>query len=176
MAGTFGNKNAIGNQGGRPRTWDRKFIALEMIAWSKLDTATNLNGFCGIHEIWPQKLYEWADDDIEFWEALTITKSNLAQRREDMLNQGLLHKAAYDNNAGAYDYVIKRNKRKDMEFESKLKHAELAKVDANIVLSHEKVLDQLSAMVSGNKSSRNNSASSSENKTIKVEMSADKSA
>jgi hypothetical protein len=140
------------HKGGRPRTRDRVKIAADLVEWAKKDENINLNGFCCEYEppFSPQVLYEWAEEkDAEGWlitESMRIAKAFLAKRREIKLNDGTLHSKAYDKNATAYDYIMKKDLQEQMEFESTLKQREMKSVSQADVERFESVMGQLSSL------------------------------
>ena len=106
--------------GGRPREYDRDKIADDLIVWAQKYDSYNLNGFCALNMIAPQKITEWAKECPRFHEAYTIAKTFLGLRREQGLNEGKVHQKAYDLNAAVYDYFLKQERREHAEFESLL--------------------------------------------------------
>lgn len=119
--GTIGNQNAVGNSGGRERIYDREAIAKDLIAWSKQMFSTNLNRFCGDREIVPEYLSVWAKESFEFSQALKIARANIASNREDLLNRGGFHQAAYNRNQRYYDHFECTQWEYEKTLESKLK-------------------------------------------------------
>lgn len=115
--------------GGRPREHDRDAIALDLIEWSKLDTSTNLNGFCASRGLAPSKITDWARECEKFRGAYEEAKAALGQRRETMLALGTLHTKAYDLNAAVYDHFLKDERRSEMAYESDLRKGEEKKAD-----------------------------------------------
>ncbi len=82
MAG-FPNKNALGNKGGAPRTYDRKQIAEDLIEWSYQPDALKYTMFARYLKEKRNILFnltrlcDWADEDTEFAESLSIAKQNI---------------------------------------------------------------------------------------------------
>ena len=82
MAG-FPNKNALGNKGGSPRTYDRKQIADDLVEWSESPDALKFTMFARYLRLKDgmlfnvTKLPEWAHEDTEFAEAYSIAKQNI---------------------------------------------------------------------------------------------------
>lgn len=130
--GPRGNKNALGNEGGRPREHDRQQIAKDLLEWAKLETSLNLNGFCAKQLIAPQKISQFALEDDMFRESLQLTKSILAERRERNLVTGILHNKAYEANLTVYDHFIKEDRREEKEFDASIKKDE-SKTPSEIV-------------------------------------------
>ena len=111
---------------GRPQEYDRKQVAVNLVEWAKKATSINLCGFCTTHDplLPPVYLSRWAKDDEDFRLAYETAKAFLGNRREQMLNDDLLHVKAYDLNATTYDWFLKDEKRQQAEFESSLKEKE----------------------------------------------------
>lgn len=89
--------------GGRPREFDRKKVAEDLLAWAAKDDSINLNKFCALNGINPYSMLRWKDEDSEFRQAYEEAKSFLGFRREEQLSKGKLHVKAYDLNATVYD-------------------------------------------------------------------------
>jgi hypothetical protein len=111
---------------GRPEKYDRKQIALDLIAWAKQDDSINLCKFCCLHDpiIPPPYLSEWAKEDKDFSEAYRVAKSFLGFRREEKLNRDEMHVKAYDLNAKTYDFFLNEQAQATSAFESSLKQKE----------------------------------------------------
>ena len=107
---------------GRLRMHDREQIAKDMIEWAKLDTSTNLNGFCATREppMAPSKVTLWAKEDDFFRQAYEATKAIIGMRRERNLSNGSLHTKAYDLNAKVYDHFLKEEWKETVKYESEL--------------------------------------------------------
>src|SRR5258708_2877992 len=106
---------------GRPREWDRSIVAQDLITWAKLDSSTNLNGFCSDNLIPPSKISEWARACKDFRLAFELAKSFLAKRREEKLSKGTLHVKAYDLNVAVYDHFTKEDRKEQAAYEASLK-------------------------------------------------------
>jgi len=146
MPGPKGNKNALGNDGGRPIVHDRQRLAKELIEWAQLPTSINLNGFCCTRNppVSPIKLSLFSSENEQFREALQIAKAFLAERRERMLSEETLHSKAYDMNATVYDYFMKEERMAQAKYEADLKaKAEQAKYDLESLKQLSAVMDQI---------------------------------
>lgn len=126
---------------GRPKEWDKKKVADELIEWAKQPDSINLCKFCALHDpiIPPSYFGVWAKEDEYFSTAYEAAKSFLGFRREEWLNGEALHVKAYDLNAKTYDFFLKEEARKQAEFESSLrKQEEGAKQSTyNIMVPHD---------------------------------------
>lgn len=122
-------KKPEANPVGRPREHDREKIADDMIEWARKDDSINLNKFCAYYEpiIPPSKISRWAKEDEEFRQAYESAKMFLAFRREEMLNNEMLHVKAYDLNATVYDYFLDEKKTETAKFEASLRKEEDSK-------------------------------------------------
>ncbi len=111
---------------GRLREYDRDQIAKDLIEWAKKPDSINLNKFCCSYPtpFSPKKISAWSFEDEFFRESVEIAKAFLGARREEWLNQEILHVKGYDLNASTYDYFLKEEKRIQAEFESSLRKDE----------------------------------------------------
>jgi len=119
----LGNKNALGNNGGRPHT-DLSKIATQMIDWVKNEDSINLNGFCGKYFYNPKMILHWSKHNLEFCDVYETVKAILADRREKLLCQNKLHQKAYAIHCSVYDQFQRDEKLAILEFEAKLKSNE----------------------------------------------------
>ncbi len=158
MAAPHGNQYALGNQGGRPREYDRASIAEELIKWAKLPDSVNLCGFCCSRDppLDPNKVTQWALEDDEFRKAYRTAKAFLGNRREQMLSADLLHSKAYDLNAKTYDHFLKDEHRQQMEFESALASKENASYSEKDAQRLDAFTNQVSKLSDALNNSRNN--------------------
>jgi hypothetical protein len=106
---------------GRPREYDLKKVANDLIEWAKKDDSINLNKFCAHNDIVPSTMLRWKDEDKEFREAYDKTKSYIAFRREEQLSKGKLHVKAYDLNATVYDAFSRDEKMYMAKYEADVK-------------------------------------------------------
>lgn len=106
---------------GRPREYNRDFIAHELILWAKKPSSINLCEFCSEKMLPPSKLSLWAKECDKFRQSYELAKCFLGSRREKMLTDETLHVKAYDLNATTYDYFLKEEKRLQSEYEASLK-------------------------------------------------------
>lgn len=116
-----GNKNAVGNDGGRPRIHDREALKEDLLKWSKLLYSINLNAWSGKNMITPEYVFRWAKEDPEFRHALDIAKSNIAANREELLCKGALHPVSYSKHVHLYDGYTYNHWKKEKRYEGKIK-------------------------------------------------------
>lgn len=133
MAAPKGNKNAIGNKGGRPREYDRDYIEEQLDLWSQKSDSIILPQFSAEFSIPSDTVLEFAKEDIEFRRTLTIARSRLAARREVMLHQNALHQASYNKYQVHYDTYLKKDEREDAE------HAAVVKQKSEVAESNKPI-------------------------------------
>lgn len=138
---------------GRPREHDRDQIASDLIEWARKEDSINLNKFCCTREppLAPSKISIWASECPLFRKAYETAKAFLGARREEWLNQEVLHVKAYDLNATTYDYFLKEEKRDQSAFESKLKGKEEEVVGEQAINQFNAFMNQLEAIQSARK-------------------------
>lgn len=143
---------------GAPRKHNREQIALDLVEWAKLDDSINVNKFCAYYEPpFPvDNLSDWAKFDKAFRRSYDTAKTFIAFRREEWVSKGKLHVKPYDLAAPAYDKVIKREKRENAKFESKIKQKEENKVPDIIVTKFDNLMSQISSVQSDLKTASNN--------------------
>lgn len=135
------------DKGGRPREYDRDFIACELVIWAQKETSINLCEFCAIKMLPPSKITIWAKECERFRKAYELAKCFLGHRREQMLSKEELHVKAYDLNAATYDYFLKEEKRMQAEYEAALKAAqEMKPVSDEEKARHEALMSLLLSM------------------------------
>jgi len=144
---------------GRPRTHNREQIAKDIIEWARKPDSINLCKFCAYYDppIHPSKLANWAKECEKFRQSYDIAKLFLGSRREEWLNQDLLHVKAYDLNATNYDYFLKEEKRSQQEYENTLAKAihEVATDDQK--KQHSELIQQLKDLQAARKTASKSS-------------------
>lgn len=148
MAAPKGNQYAKGNNGGRPFTYDRHKMAIDLIEWAKQDDSLNLCKFCCSYDppIDPHYLIKTAKEDDELGNAYRTAKSFLGARREEMLNINKLNARAYEANKHVYDMFIKDDYRDNQKFESDLKKQVADDVSAEYKTLLASVMNQLKSI------------------------------
>lgn len=124
MPGPKGNKNAVGNKGGRPTIYDPEIEANAIDEWSQMESAINLVGFCVWRDICPDYIYEWAAKSIVFSKALKRAKARLAERRERMANEGSLNYGSFARYQDCFDPFLKSHEDGKKEYEANLKNTQ----------------------------------------------------
>lgn len=129
-----GNKNAVGNDGGRPRIHDREALREDLLKWSKLMYSINLNAWSGKHEISYRYVFKWAKEDPVFRESLEIAKANIAANREELLCKGALHPVAYSRSLHMYDPYMYNHWKKEKRYEGKIKSKAEKEANRDLVI------------------------------------------
>lgn len=114
----------MAHPGGRPREYDRKEVAQQLLEWVAKEDSTNINGFVGDYLIPYSRIWQFAQEDPEFREILDIVKSKIGVRREAWVNAKLLHPTAYGLNARVYDKAMHQYYREDAKYLSDLRKEE----------------------------------------------------
>ena len=111
--------------GGRPRE-DKSQVAQQLLEWAKKQGSVHLCKFCVEYcdpPIAPHTLYKWGCEDEEFRKTYVLAKAYIAYKREEELNLGNLHPAAYNANKCVYDYFQEQHRKEVAEHEFKMKLA-----------------------------------------------------
>ena len=80
-----------GKNGGRPPDWTEDKIndfADKLIEWAKIESSRYLESFCKINGTYPQKLYELAEKNDRFSEALKFARASLAANIAEFVEVG----------------------------------------------------------------------------------------
>lgn len=80
MAAPKGHKFSVGNNGGRPRVYDRDEEADALIEWAKKPDSFTLYGFTTERGYLAENLAKWAKDNKKFAVALKFAKEAIANR------------------------------------------------------------------------------------------------
>lgn len=126
MAAPKGNQNAKGNPKvtGRPMEYDLQKEADALLKWAKKPDSMHLAAFAMERGFAATKLYLWRDKDVDFREALTIAKDQLAIRLREGVNAKTYNERLGARDITAHDSLLKIDERDDMVFASKLKQKE----------------------------------------------------
>lgn len=115
---------------GRPRKYDLKKEAEDLLKWSEKSTSTCLYQFTDDKDYLAQDLSKFSDADVDFKLALLKAKERIARRREDAMNRGKINYGAWNRWAGFYSQHLhdyeEGIKDKDMERKKKIAAAEPA--------------------------------------------------
>lgn len=123
MPAPKGNKNAIGNTGGRPCKFDKEAEFKALLEWSKTDEALVFRMFPCMRGYSHDTLQNWAQENIEFLDIYNIALEMVGARRELRL---LLtdSPSPFQRYATYYDKKLRKHEREDKEFDSSLKQKE----------------------------------------------------
>lgn len=121
MPAPFGNQNAIGNEGGRPRIHKREELLQKLIEFSKKRSSTSLNQYCEEQDISPEYISRWSKEDIEFRQIMMIVRARLAARREEFMNMNAFSHVVYSGGLRYYDRFANEQWCEEKTFESNLK-------------------------------------------------------
>ena len=107
-----GNKNALGNEGGRPRRFDLKKEAKALVEWANKKDSLVLRLFAAIRGYADQaKLHEYCEMEPEFRQAYNQAKMIIGARREQLLLSGKGHYAPFQRYAALYDPDLKQHEK-----------------------------------------------------------------
>jgi hypothetical protein len=110
MPGQKGNKNAIGNNGGRPRKFDLVEEAKAFKEWADKPDSLVLRKFAAVRGYDCQsRLNDYANESVEFGQAFKYAKIMIGARREELLVKGKGHPAPFMRYAAIYDPELKRH-------------------------------------------------------------------
>ncbi|MHB1059979.1 MAG: hypothetical protein ACYC0F_19120, partial [Rhodanobacter sp.] len=117
---------------GRPKVYTPEVLeslATELLDWVMKPTSTMLIGFTNEKLLPPSRITEWAKASETFSLALSTAKAIIAQRREDLFNQGKILTASYHMYQRFNDPLVNQHFRDEFSFEANIK--EKAKSDHN---------------------------------------------
>lgn len=78
-------------------------VATSMLEWGDQEDALSFNEFLGQLPHTRTQIYTWAADHPVLWEAIEITKTKLAVKRERRAAQDPQYNLVYAKNLGVYD-------------------------------------------------------------------------
>lgn len=99
---------------GRPKEYDAAIIADELLEWVNDEESINIAQFCADRGYVPTLIWRYNKENADFEGVYTIVKLKLAERRERMLNYGLLNYGAWARYQRGYDpFLAKEEDDKD---------------------------------------------------------------
>ncbi len=121
-----GNKNALGNQGGRPPKYDLLIEAQELLEWSLKDDSTAIYQFTNLKEYCADELNDFADRCSVFALALKKAKERVGQRREQKCSTGEMNYGVWNRSAPIYHKQLHKFEEsiKDADMQRKIKIAD----------------------------------------------------
>lgn len=134
---TQGNQIAKGHGFGAPKIYTIEIIeqyAKEFYEWSKHPSSMILGQFYDIHDLYPQRMQDFAEQSSVFAEALKIGKARIAERRERLVHYGKLEKSTFNRYQGFFDQDLRDHERTEKEFEYRVKANLEQKNNAQIII------------------------------------------
>lgn len=117
--GPIGNKNALGNEGGRPCKFNKELELREFLEWAKNDDSLVLRMFAPYRGYSHQTLELWAKENDEFLEIFNMAKTLVGARRELRLIDANNSKP-FDRYATYYDDSLHEHEKRDLEHKAKV--------------------------------------------------------
>lgn len=142
----IGNKNALGNNGGRPREYDRVQIAKDFYQWTlDHEDCLTVPHFTVHIPIVSSKMSDWANEDKtgEFCEWYYAGKEQIGLNRLNATlieGEGKLDRGIYLKHVGNFDKDKHRYDRQEKVFDSSLKNEEQAKVAEEVIAQNERLM------------------------------------
>jgi hypothetical protein len=139
MPGPIGNQHALGNNGGRPKEYDRIQIGRDFVEWATNNIealtvpmfATSIGLHSGI-------MRNWARENDEFRALFREGKEQIGINRLRATQQDLLDNSIYRGHIGNYDIDINEYIREEKAFDAALSHEGDSKpTQINIKVSHD---------------------------------------
>ena len=110
------NRNNPSNPG--RRKYDHYIIAEELLDWSLNEDAISIAGFCAERGYLSELIWRFEIEFEEFSYAYHIAKMRLAERRERMLNEGVMHCATFQRYQGGYDPFLRKDEDNEKDKEA----------------------------------------------------------
>lgn len=127
MPAPLGHKFSEGNQGGRPREYDRLEIAQQMVDYAKNNPdCLTVPTFAITVGIPTYKLRIWASECEKFRTLFLTARDIIAQNRLNSTLAGVLDSSIYRGTNHYYDYDIRDEIREEKTFDSGLRIQEKA--------------------------------------------------
>ena len=105
----------------RPREYDRKEVADNLLKWAQKEDSINLCGFCAEYLVPAGTMLRWKDEDDWFRETYEMVRCMIGSRRESLLTNGKLHVKAFDLNAKTYDPFLRDEHRNQVKYDAMIK-------------------------------------------------------
>lgn len=131
---------------GRPRVYDSKKIADELLEWSKSEDSINIAQFCADRGYLPGLIWRLDLESDDFSYAYAITRMRLAERRERLLNNHLLNYGSWDRYQRNYDPFLAKHEEEKEDKDAERKKGVVEKENMNLFmlakLAHECKISQ----------------------------------
>lgn len=120
MPAPEGNKNALGNEGGRPKLkFDPETELNELLKWALTDEALVIRMFAPTRGYSNDTLLRWCENNVEFCVLYNMAKELIGARRELLLIKNN-SATPFQRYAAFYDDVLHAFERKDKEADAEI--------------------------------------------------------
>ncbi len=119
MPAEFGNQQALGNKS--QTKYDTDVMAASLSDWAQKETSINLNAFCKEQKIHQKSIDDFCYRSENFAEELLRTRAILAERRERLLNVGLLNYGAWARTAADHDLFMNKFEKEKEAYRASLR-------------------------------------------------------
>ncbi len=119
MPAPEGNKNAVGNNGGRKKQFDLVEEARELIKWADQEDALILRYFAPMRGFSVKSMYQWAEEHVEFGEAFEYARDKIGCRRE-MIYLNAKSESPFKRYAPIYDEALHQFERGEKKFDAEI--------------------------------------------------------
>ncbi len=157
----FGSKNALGNKGGRPITYEVDEVAERLDEWSQKESSIAFSGFCAEMSLDPDFFYDSVARHPKFSGSYRIAKQRLAHRRAQMYNSDALKEKDFLMYQKHYDAFLKREDRDDLQFELKIKNLLDSQYNEQTLSEFKKLMEEVQAAQKVRKTKENKSKTAS---------------
>lgn len=133
MPAPEGNKNALGNNGGRPKLpFDRDIEFNELLKWALTDDALVLRMFPATRGYSHDTMQRWCEENIEYCDIYNMAKELIGARRELLLIKNN-SSSPFQRYAAYYDKALHKFERKDKADDAELRNEEHSKSPQKMV-------------------------------------------
>jgi hypothetical protein len=134
----MGNRNALGNEGGRPPKYDLEKEADVLLEWAKKPDSTALYQFTNDKEYLYDDLDDFAIRSPKFSLALKKAKELIGQHREEHCNIGTMNYGVWSRSQAIYHAHLHKFERAEKAYEVELK----TKADAALVPPQDAIVER----------------------------------
>ena len=118
---------------GRPPVYDAEKLAAELIDWSKNEESINITQFCCDRGYLPGLIWRLEKENTDFSNAYILARMKLAERRERMLNEGLLNYGAWQRYQRGFDPFLAKEEEEVADKDAARKRGIVQAEQANLV-------------------------------------------
>jgi hypothetical protein len=147
-----------GNQVACGTIYDLVALGNSLVEWSKRDDAVHLSAWALEQDIYPQRLYEWRDQDPWFAESLKKAKARIALRIRDKVQNGEYNYGIFMRDIPMFDALLHDFERGEKQFDSDLRKGENQQNSENMQQATNKldaVLDQVKRLQDARSTDKN---------------------